>query len=328
MMRSRLNRFLATATLAGLAALALPTVASAQFAGDNLKGDNGLNSGTQPPPGLYLLAAYLHYDADSLLGSNGNKIALDPQQRSSIAANGIFVPNLLYVSKAKVLGADYGFLLAPGFLNKRTEAPIIALDDQSNTKFTDLYIQPVRLGWHAKRADFLAGLGLFAPTGDYTFRGDHNSGLGMWGYELFAGTTLYLDGKKHWNLATTAFYETHSHKKDTEVKVGDVLTLEGGLGRSFLGGGANLGVAYYAQWKVTADDFSIAVPAIFPGADVFGKNRVFAAGPEFTMPIATKAKLYAFANVRYLWEFGARTTLQGQTLFVTLTVPVPSIPLK
>jgi hypothetical protein len=219
--------------------------------------------------------------------------------------------------------------VAPGFLNKRLEAPILGLDERSNTKFTDLYVQPVRLGWHRARSDFLAGLGVFAPTGDYEFQGDSNSGLGMWSFEVFAGATLYFDEKKHWHFATTAFYETHTDKKDTDIRVGDILTLEGGLGRSFLGGGANVGVAYYAQWKLTRDELGVLPPDFpRPSDPLLEKHRVFAAGPELTLPIATKKKLYAFVNARYLWEFGARTTLQGQTLFVTLTAPIPSIAIK
>jgi hypothetical protein len=151
----------------------------------------------------------------------------------------------------------------------------------------------------------------------------------MWSFELFAGATFYFDEKKTWHFATTAFYETHTDKKDTDIDVGDILTLEGGLGRSFLGGGANVGIAYYAQWKLTSDDLGV-LPPDFPRPDdrLLRKNRVYGVGPEITLPIATKATLYAFANVRYFWEFGARTTLQGYTLVATLTVPIPSIKLK
>lgn len=310
---------------AALALIAAP--ARAQLSGHNLKGDTGLLSATQPPPGFYVLATYFDYDADTLRGGDGNEIVL---REGNLGANGYFVPLALYVTKAKLLGADYGVLVAPGWLNKRLEAPILELDEKGNTKFTDLYVQPVRLGWHRPRSDFLAGFGIFAPTGDYEFQGDSNSGLGMWSFELFAGATHYFDEKKTWHVSTTAFYETHTKKKDTEIEVGDILTLEGGLGRSFLGGGANAGIAYYAQWKVTADDLGLAPPPGFPlpGDPRLDKHRVFAAGPEATFPIATKEKLYAFVNFRYLWEFGARTTLEGSALYLTLTVPLPSVALR
>ncbi len=47
-----------------------------------------------------------------------------------------------------------------------------------------------------------------------------------------------------------------------------------------------------------------------------------------TLPIATKSKLFALVNARYLWETGARTHTQGQTLVVTATFPIPSVKLK
>ena len=38
--------------------------------------------------------------------------------------------------------------------------------------------------------------------------------------------------------------------------------------------------------------------------------------------------LYALVNVRYLWETGAKTKTEGQTLVVTATFPIPSVKLK
>ena len=43
---------------------------------------------------------------------------------------------------------------------------------------------------------------------------------------------------------------------------------------------------------------------------------------------ATKSTLYGFANLRYFWETGAKSTLEGETLSLTLTFPIPSIPLQ
>ena len=39
------------------------------------------------------------------------------------------------------------------------------------------------------------------------------------------------------SLATKAHWEIHRKKKDSNVKVGQILTLEGGAGKSYLGGG-------------------------------------------------------------------------------------------
>jgi hypothetical protein len=59
-----------------------------------------------------------------------------------------------------------------------------------------------------------------------------------------------------------------------------------------------------------------------------GKHRVFAFGQDVTLPIATKSKLFALVNIRYLWEAGAQLKTEGQTLVVNATFPVPSVRLK
>jgi hypothetical protein len=148
----------------------------------------------------------------------------------------------------------------------------------------------------------------------------------MWSFELFGGATFYLDQAKTWNLATTAYYETHTKKQDTGIRVGDILTLEGGLGRSFADGAFNVGLAYYAQWKMTDDDLGSDID--LPGGRRLGKHQVYGVGPDITVPIATKKKLIAFLNARYFWETGARTTLEGSTFVLTATFPIPSVSLQ
>jgi hypothetical protein len=273
----------------------------AGFAGHNTKGDFGLQSGSQLPPGFYLVAPmYYRYDADTLKDRDGNQISLDPQGRSSLEANA-YVFGLIWVSEHKILGGNYSFQIYPGFTDNTLEAPVHGLNESVSTGFTDLYFQPINLGWHTDRADFTAGLGLYAPTGEYELGGSSNRGLGMWSFELFAGTTLYFDEAKSWHFAATAFYEIHTDKEDTNIRVGDILTIEGGLGKSFMDGALSLGAAYYAQWKLTEDDLGMEGP--LHNNRKVGKNQVYGIGPELTLPLATSEKLYGFLNVRYLWEF-------------------------
>jgi hypothetical protein len=283
-------------------------------------------SGSQAPPGFYLAAPiYVRYDADTLRNSAGDRVSLDPDQPGSLSVNA-YVIGLVWVTEYKILGGNYSFQVFPAFTDNSLEVPILDLQQRVSTDLTDLYFQPINLGWHTPRADFMAGLGIFAPTGEYEFGGDNNLGLGMWSFELFGGTTVYLDKAKSWHFAATAFCETHTEKEDTNIQVGDLVTVEGGLGWSFLEGAANVGVAYYAQWKVTNDDLGIdlELPVDLP----IGKHRVYGVGPELTIPIATKKKLIGFINARYFWEGGARTTLEGDTFILTVTFPIPSVPLQ
>jgi hypothetical protein len=136
------------------------------------------------------------------------------------------------------------------------------------------------------------------------------------------GATFYFDAKRTFSFATTAFWEFHDRKQDTDIKVGQILTLEGGLGKSFLGGGLILGAAYYGQWKMTEDELGTL------GGSIPGKHEVLAYGPDVTLPIATKSKLISLVNIRYLWETGAKIKTEGESLVVTATFPIPSVPLN
>jgi hypothetical protein len=301
------------------------TTAHAQLAGHNSRGDYGLLSGTLAPPGWYLVAPlYYRYSADEFRDNNGDRFSA-LGGGGSIEATA-WLAAAIWVSERKLFGGNYSFEFYPGVTNNALEFPPLATDDRVSTGIADLYIRPINLGWNTPRADFVAGIGIYAPTGEYEVDGSSNRGLGMWSYELSAGTTVYLDEAKSWHFAATAFYETHGKKEDTNIRVGNLLTIEGGLGKTFMDGAANVGLAYYAQWKLTDDEFGLDLPSL-PNSRL-GKHRVYGFGPELTLPLATNKALYGFFNLRYFWETGARTSLQGDTLVATLTFPIPSIALQ
>ncbi|MEZ5292911.1 MAG: transporter [Vicinamibacterales bacterium] len=317
-----------TAAFAALVTAVLATPAAAQFNGENLLGDMGVKSGSQPEPGVYWSNIYYRYFTDTITDPDGRRIQIDPSGKASqtIQAG---MPLLYAVSRKKVLGAHVGALVVLPIARGSLEMPGLGLSEDVSTGLSDLYVMPLQLGWHTTRADAVAGVGFFAPTGRYAADADDNLGRGMWSYEVSGGGTVYLDKARSLSVATTAYWETHSKKSGavqiehlsvTGVKVGQLLTLEGGIGKAFLHGAASAGVAYYAQWKLTADSLGAPLPA---GADVPGlpKHRVFGLGPDVTFPIATRTRLLSLVNVRYLWETGAQVKTQGRTLMVTNTIP-------
>lgn len=305
-------------------ALLLPLAGHAQLNGHNTKGDFGLQAGTQAPPGFYLVPLLYDYRADTLRDQNGDRRPLLTQGGDIDIQAAVL--GLLWTSETKFLGGNYGLAIWPGFTNNALEAPIFGVDESTSAGFADLYIQPITLGWTVPRADFIAGLGVFAPTGNWEPAGSSNRGLGMWSYEVFGGTTVYFDEARTWHFATLAAYETHGKKDDTNIRVGDLLTLEGGLGKSFRDGAFVVGVAYYAQWKLTEDDLGLDFSG--PNEILSNKHRVYGIGPEVTLPLASKRTLFGFLTLRYILETGARSMLEGNTFVAMFTFPRPAIPLQ
>jgi hypothetical protein len=224
----------------------------------------------------------------------------------------VFGAGLNYVTQKKLWSANYGFMVVLPFANNRLQGGRI--DENPGAGLTDMLVQPINLGWHTRRTDTLVSYGLYVPTGRYEDGADDNTGLGMWGQELQVGATFYFDEKRTWNAATMASFDTFSDKKDSDIHVGNILTLEGGAGRDFLGGGLGVGLAYYAGYKLTDDNLS-------PVANVLvgGKNRGYGLGPEVTLAIAARRTMYGFVTVRYQWEFGTRVAPEGAALNVLAT---------
>jgi hypothetical protein len=286
--------------------LGLPQAAVAQLNGPNIKGDMGLKSGSQAPPGGYFIVPLYFYSADALKDRHGNVVV------EGSLDTAVFGPGFNYVSTKKVAGANYGFLVVLPFANNRLQGGQI--DENPGQGLTDMYVQPVNLGWHTKRVDTVVAYGLYVPIGRYEDGASNNTGLGMWGHELQAGATVFFDEKKTWHAATTASFNFFSTKRDSDVKVGNILNLEGGVGHDMLQGGLSVGAAYYATYKVSDDRLGPIASVL-----VRGRNRVYGLGPEASLALAARKTVYGFVTVRYQWEMGARVAPEGGAFNILAT---------
>lgn len=291
--------------------------AAAQFKGHNITGDYGLESGTLPPPGIYITNLVWIYPTSTLKDKNGVDISSGGKITSFMEA-----PVFSYVSNFKLFGGEIGGMVVIPFLKNRIERN--SLDAKSSMAISDIYIQPVKFGWHIKHADFTAWYGVFFPTGKFKPGGSNNSGLGMVSHELSAGSTIFFDKKKTWSFSALMSYELHEKKRHINIKVGDLVTVEGGFGKTFykkvnnpLPMITNVGAVYYTQFKTTADS-GRAIPPNLAG----NKDRVFAIGPEFNIFVPQVRMTFA---ARYLPEFGARLRTQGQTIVISATFLAKSL---
>ena len=117
-----------------------------------------------------------------------------------------------------------------------------------------------------------------------------------------------------------AGYEINGKKKDTDIKTGDLLSVEGGLGKTFyVMDGTNpmpksifnAGLIYYLQYKMTND--KIPVPVI--GTIETTKDRVGGIGAEINY---FHLKSSTSAGIRWIGEVEAINRFQGNTFFLTL----------
>lgn len=284
----------------------------AQFRGAEMPGGFGLSAGTQDDPSLSISIFYDGYRTSKLKNGNGDIVFRNFTMPSQDVSAGLNI-----VTNYKILGANYGAEADITFSANRIESVIVR--EQSKLGFTDMFVEPIELGWHRKYADFLAGYNMYLPTGKYVYGGENNYGLGMWTYEWFGGATVYLDSEKTWALSSIAFYETHSRKRGTPYRVGDILVVEGGISKSFsVKAGSNsfdfeLGPTYYTEFKTTYDQMP---PLLSHLIRYGGKDRVFGWGGEL---VCQAEKPNLSFSIRWLYETGAQTRFEGQTLVAALT---------
>ncbi|MFH7003449.1 SphA family protein [Flavobacterium bizetiae] len=286
----------------------------AQLKGGHILGAMGLQSGTQTPENT--LSVYVpgyFYSASSLRNADGDKSIANPDLNMFITGVGAS-----YVSDFKILGANYGASVLLAFASNRIQGN--TLDSKSPFALTDTYVVPIQLGWHHKRADFVFSYQIYLPTGKFDLGASDNSGLGMFMNEFSAGTTLFFNDKKTFHFSALASYEINGKKKDTDIKTGDLLSIEGGLGKTFYmmnaektapKGILNAGLIYYLQYKVTNDQ--IPVPVF--GTIETDKDSVGGIGAEvnyFHIGCSTSA------GFRWIAEVEAINRFQGNTFFLTL----------
>ncbi len=291
-----------------LAVLLTARPSHAQYKGDHIPGFIGLSCGTVAPPGLYVGNVVWIYPTSTVTDNAGHDVSVIGSLTSTLD---VVVVSL--VTNSKVLGATLGLNAAVPFIKNRIE--FNSLDVNSGLAFTDMSVGPV-FGWSLPRADITAGYTLYVPTGSFSANASGNAGLGMWGHEVTVGTTVH-DKANTWNGAVNFGLEFHSDKSGTDIHVGTLGTIEGGLGKTFyktVGGPIpmimNVGLAGYTQFKVTGDSGG-DIPVPLRGL----KDHVFALGPEFNIFLPqTRLTLL----VRYLPEFGARNRTRGQTIVFSI----------
>ncbi len=272
-------------------------VSAAQERGQYLPGFRGLNVAEQPGEGVTVGNVFTYYPANSIKDRNGDEFPIDADL--DIIADTTL---LAYTPKKKIFGATYSASIYIPFLN--TAVTIPRFDDSiSGGGIGDIYVEPISLGWAFKKGKARVAYGFTTPTGVDATTSDY------WGHQLTAGGT-YNPGKTGlWQVGVSSTWEFHHKKLNSDVKVGNNVTFEYGVGKTWVKNqGKQLlqfGIVGYSQFQITKDT-GLDVTPFNAGA----KDRVHAVGPEFDLILPPK-KLAFF--VRLLPEYRARSRTSGVT---------------
>ena len=276
-----------------------PRLATAQELGHKLLGGIGINAGTQPAPGLYVLDRFVVYRAQSLRDRNGNLLPIE-SLGIDVAANVLGVAYTRALRDHSFYSAAAGAPLAR--VDVGADHPQIAVDASG---FGDVFVQPVKLGARFDHFDVVGDYTLYIPSGHFEPR-RLSVGRGYWTNQVSVGGAFHADRRRARRASLLASYDINRRKRDIDIKRGNSFQVQGGAGTQ-LYGPVDGGVAGFALWQVT-DNSGTDLPSAVRGA----RARVFGLGPEVGVAIPS---IRARIEARTEWEFGARSRQEGWIAF-------------
>ena len=282
----------------------------AQERGQYLPGFRGLNSNEQPPPGVTYANYFFWYPANKLKNRNGNtssfNLGLDLMADMNLLA---------YTPKKKFLGATYSASFAIPIQNIAVSLPTIGAGLKTGGGLGDVYVEPLSLGWKMKHGKVRTGYGFVAPTGRYEVGATDNLSTDFWGHQFAVGGTYNPDKMSLWQISASSVWEAHHTKRHEDVKVGNNVTFEYAVGRTFVKNDGKqliqLGIVGYSEFQLTNDSGTGVTPA-----NLDAKDRVHAVGGEFGLILPTKKLNFM---VRVLPEYGAHSRTQGVTIALAIS---------
>jgi len=276
-----------------------------------------------PPAGSYASLIQMYYTADTLRDKNGDKIKSFDINGLTINVDSevdsyMTIATFIHVPESKLLGASYGFMVAPSFGNVSFQSalevatnPEFALDiDESSFGLGDPYVRPVWLGWNFGQVDLAAVYGVYVPIGKFEDGEADNVGLGMWTHEFQLAGAYYLDEQRGTALSIAGTYEIHHNKEDVDIRPGSHFSLNTGVSQylpvteKVLG---ELSAFGFGQWQVTEDSGTDAI-----NKDV--KDQVYGLGLQGSL---TYLPWGANLSLHWMHEFEAEDRFEGDFFFLS-----------
>jgi hypothetical protein len=306
-----------------------------------MPGQMGLNSGILPSPGFTYANISVGYYSNTFNGPNGKAIPATGSYNVWAVENALY-----YVPPFKVLGGNMGFMLliTPATGSLDADLNINPLGGNTNLSaagggagLADLLFQPLTLGWHEKRVDFLVADAMMFPTGRYSPGATNNVGTGYFGNHFQTGTTLYVTKNKATSANLFTDWEVHGSREgtnNTSKTPGQAFTMEWGFGQILplkknFSQLMQFGVVGYDQWQVTANGGVVPIGStgLTAPASLLPYYSVQAIGGQITY-IAPPKNLTL--NFKFYNEYSASSHFLGNTFVFggtwTLRNPKPAPP--
>jgi len=302
-----------------------------QQKGQYMPGQYGLDAGVMSAPGFTYANLDLNYVTGTINDAKGNG------HKARVNLNEWVIENdLMWVFSGKVFGGNYAISVEyPTPANGSLNLDKAGIYGASTYGLADLWLQPVTLGWHLKRADIWVGDAFMVPTGRYTPGASNNIGTGYFGNHAQTAATVYLTKNKGTSANIYTDWEVHGPREgtyNTYKTPGQAFTDEWGFGQivplkkdeSVL---LQAGVIGYDQWQVTADSGTLAVVGPLGNVTILPANRTpfysgHGVGGQLAL-ILPKPNLFFF--FKYEDEYKAYSSPIGNTLVFGFawTVAVP-----
>jgi hypothetical protein len=144
----------------------------AQQKGQWVPGQDGLNAGILPDPGITYANLTINYSADTLRGADGKSLPVNGVYSFWVTENVLY-----YVPKMKVLGGTLAAQIMLPAANGSATYPTFGIN-AGGAGYADTWVQPVTLGWDLKRVSTWVAYAFMAPTGRFTPGATTNVGSG------------------------------------------------------------------------------------------------------------------------------------------------------
>jgi hypothetical protein len=329
--RNRARRAVLAACACSLGILLAP-VAQADDGGKSLYllGKRGPLAAFVPKPGFYVTNDVYWYDGSSSdfvpLGDRlGERVVQDVSAQALMD-----IPQFTWVTDVTVGGGRLAFSAVVPFGKIDVDAngtveppgggafPTVKISD-SDSGFGDPVVGS-SVGWKNRDGDKFRAWSvysaLYIPIGSYEVGRIANLSGNRWGLDVGGAYTManFKGGREFSSVLGFTF---NGDNQDTDYSSGTDMHLEIS-GRQHLPNNWAFGIVGYWFQQLTADS---------NGPDILGdyKGRVFGIGPEIAYQFPGKVHPVG-VDLRWYYEFGAENRLEGNGVFLTLSVPLSTRP--